>query len=88
MASLAYIAGMIALIAIFAFLMPLRWGWKAFPLAAAGSVISVLFLALASFLFLYRDGGGFVVHFGLIHMAVAGAFGAIAFRTVQKIPMT
>lgn len=84
MASLTCTVAVTMLIAIFAFFMPLRWGWKAFPLAAAGSIIAVAVAILGSSSFLYRDGGGFVVHFGLVHMAVAGAFGAMAFRTVQK----
>ncbi len=73
-----------ALVALCAALMPLRWGWKAFPFAVMASIITTALLAVAFARMLYENGGGAMVHFNVLHLSVACALGAVAFAFVRK----
>ncbi|EIZ78841.1 hypothetical protein WSK_2384 [Novosphingobium sp. Rr 2-17] len=82
--SLVLIVGIVALTAAFAAIMPMRWGWTAFPVAFLASLFTAALVIHASIEALYQDGGGFVVHFNMLHLAGAGVLSAIAFWSVKK----
>ncbi len=67
-ATLLGVAGLTVLLAIF---LPTKWGWRAFPLVIVGLVAALLTWVIGVMPIIYEQGGGMVVHMGLLHLALA-----------------
>jgi predicted membrane protein len=71
--SLDYIMlfGVAVITAVTSALLPEKWGWKAFPLAILISTASLMAIVFGVIAILYQGVGGTVVHFNLVHLALA-----------------